>query len=159
MATTNGNSYNHESKQMVKWTRDRRKKNHLIEFCLNETAKSLTVFCLACGIPVQVTGLGRQLLKRGKSIILSSQLQSVLADAISLPYLGFLTGDEVPAAPWSWIRKCEWTQSYVILLIWEYLKSNPWQWQDKTKLWQNNMMEILILNLCFLFLSKITFWK
>lgn len=71
----------------------------MIEFSVNETTKSLTVLCLACSIPVQVTGLGRQLLKRGKSIILSSQLQSVLADAISLPYLGFLTGDEVPAAP------------------------------------------------------------
>lgn len=108
-----------------KWAQDRGKKNHLIEFCLNETAKSLTVFCLACRIPVQVTGLGRQLLKRCKSITLSSQLQPVLADAISLPYLGFLTGDEVPAAPSSWIRKCEWTQSYVTLLIWEYLKPNP----------------------------------
>lgn len=71
----------------------------MIEFSVNETTKSLTVLCLACSIPVQVTGLGRQLLKRGKSIILSSQLQSVLADAISLPYLGFLTGDKVPAAP------------------------------------------------------------
>lgn len=50
---------------------------------IQSQARSCTALCLAFRIPMWVRGPGRQLLKRSKSIRLSSQLQSVLADTIS----------------------------------------------------------------------------